>query len=292
MTPTLPAGSAAAPLDLSITVVSHGHQALLERYLPSLFDVPTSVAFEVLLIDNTGSDGAADWVSRRFSHVHVVRNERPRSFAANMNTGMRMLRRGRYFVVFNPDIQCLPGLFEECVRFMDTHPDVGLIGPQLLNPDGTVQPSCRRFATPLVTLIRGLGLDSRFGERAFVGRSVRRYLMSDSDHDRVMDVDWVTGALMVARREALADVGGMDERYEGAYAEDADLCCQLWQAGWRVSYVPQAKAIHDHQRAGVRRPLSRMQLLQLTNTVRAYRKFGWKLTRELQQPRRRSRAEP
>ena len=264
------------PLDLSITVVSHGHRAILERYFASIFDVPTTATFEVLLIDNTGSDDAAGWAGRAFPQVTTIRNERPRSFAANFNTGLRTLTRGRYVVTLNPDIRCLPGLFDEAVAFLDAHADVALIGPKLLNPDRTLQPSCRQFATPTVTLVRGLRLD-RLLRRT---RLVRSYLMDDANHDEVLDADWVTGALMIARREALDAVGGMDERYEGAYAEDVDLCCRLWKAGWRVCYVPQATAVHDHQREGVRKPWSRMARLQLINTFRAYQKFGWKLTRE------------
>lgn len=268
--------AAGGPVDLSITVVSHGHRHMLERYFASIFDSTSRIGVEVLLIDNTGADDAAGWVARRFPQARARRNDRPQSFAANFNAGVRELRRGRYVATVNPDVRCLPGLFDAAVAFMDANPDVALMGPQLLNPDGSLQPSCRRFPTPLVTLIRGARLD---GALRHYG-AVRHYLMTDADHTQVLEADWVTGALMIARRDAVESVGGMDERYKGAYAEDADLCCRLWKAGWRVCYVPQARAVHDHQREGVRKPWSRMARLQLVNTFRVYQKFGWKLTRE------------
>lgn len=267
--------SAADRVDLSITVVSHNHRAMVEAYLPSIFAVATRSTIEVLLIDNTGADGTAAWVRRHLPQVTVVQNEQPLSYAANINRGLRLQTRGRYFVALNPDVRCLPGLFDESVAFMDVSPDVGIMGPQLLNPDGSIQASCRGFSTPLVTLIRGLHLDRLMGQ----SRAVRDYLMSDFDRSSTADVDWVMGALMVVRREAIAEVGGMDERYTVAYSEDQDWCCRMWQAGWRVCYMPRARAVHDHQRSGMRRPWSKMGRMQTINAIRMFRKFGGRLSR-------------
>ncbi len=262
-------------MDLSIVVVSHNQIELVRKYLPSLFTVPTSATFEVLIIDNTCSDGTADWVSENLPQVQIIRNNVPKSYAENMNQGMRELVNGRYFVVCNPDIKVLPGLWDEAVKFMDNNADVGLIGPQLLNPDHTVQLSCRNFSTPLTLLIRGLHIDSLL--RGF--KPVHEYLMLDYDHKNAIEVDWVTGALMIVRREAIAHVGGMDERYKMAYSEDQDWCCRMWRGGWRVCYVPQAQAIHDHQRTGMRKPWSNMARAQLINAIRMFHKLGWKLSR-------------
>jgi N-acetylglucosaminyl-diphospho-decaprenol L-rhamnosyltransferase len=262
-------------MDFSITVVSHNQRELIEKYLPSILDVPTSATFEVALIDNALTDGSSDWVSTNLPQVGIIRNNVPKSYAENMNQGMRALMNGRYFVVCNPDIKILPGLWDEAIKFMDNNPDVGIMGPQLLNPDNTIQPSCRRFSTPLTLLTRGLHLDSLLSEFG----SVHKYLMLDYDHKAVKDVDWVTGALMIVRREAIAHIGGMDERYKMAYSEDQDWCCRMWRGGWRVCYVPQARAIHDHQQSGMRRPWSKMGRVQLINNIRLFKKFGWKLSR-------------
>lgn len=262
-------------VDLSIVVVSHGHLAFIQRYLPTLFTTGDRATFEVMLIDNTAAGETAAWVRREMPSVQVLHNDEPRSFAANVNEGWRRLRHGRYFVVSNPDIKYLPGLFDNAVALLDAHPNVGIVGPRLLNPDGSRQDSRRSFSTPGVTLLRGLHLDGLLRGSS----SVQRYLLSGAADDRPMDVDWVTGALMVVRRDAMTAIGGMDERYRVAYSEDQDLCCRMWRAGWRVCWLPDATAIHDHQREGMRRPWSRMARVQLMNTWRLFRKFQWRLSR-------------
>jgi GT2 family glycosyltransferase len=263
-------------MDFSIVIVSHNQRNLLERYLPSFFNVPTTAAFEIALVDNACSDGSAEWVSNNFPQVRIIRNEVPKSYAENMNRGMREMMNGRYFVVCNPDVEVLPGLWDEAVKFMDKNHDVGIMGPKLLNRDMTVQMSCRRFSSPIILLIRGLRLDALLKNIMII----HQYLMIDYDHATVRDVDWVTGALMIVRREAIAQIGKMDERYKIAYSEDQDWCCRMWRGNWRVCYLPQAKAIHDHQQKGMRRPLSKMGRIQLMNNIRLFNKFGWKLSRK------------
>ena len=187
---------------------------------------------------------------------------------------MRAQENGRYVLLLNPDVECLPGFLDTLVAFMDEHPDVGIAAPKLLNPDGTLQPSCRRFSTPASILIRGLHLDGVSRRTGLM----QRYLMDDFDHQTVADVDWVTGALMIVRREAIALVGPMDERYF-LYSDDQDWCCRMWRGGWRVCYVPQAQAVHAHMREGIRKPWSRAARHQLINGIRMFRKFGWRLSR-------------
>jgi GT2 family glycosyltransferase len=262
-------------MDLSIVIVSHGHKEMVKKYLPSIFASTTSVKIEVAFIENRCNDGIDDWVDENFSQVNVIRNHRQKSYAENVNEGMRIMYGGRYFVVLNPDVECLPGLWDEAVHFMDHNPDVGIMGPKLLNRDLTVQTSCRRFSTPLNLFIRGLHLDGLLKNT----KMMKDYLMLDFDHQSSMDVDWVTGALMIVRREAIKQVGNMDERYKMAYSEDQDWCCRMWRGGWRVTYFPQAQAVHDHLRTGMRNPWSKMARVQLINAIRMFRKFKWKLSR-------------
>jgi GT2 family glycosyltransferase len=262
-------------MDLSITIVSHNHKEQLQRYLPTLFNVPTHARSEIAIIDNNCTDGSADWVKENFPAVQLICNRHSKSYAENMNMGMHLLNRGRYFVVMNPDISCLSGLWDKAIEFMDSNSDVGIMGPQLLNPDLTVQPSCRRFSTPRNLLIRGLHMDGLLKNY----RPIQQYLMHDYDHKNTADVDWVTGALMIVRRDAISHVGGMDERYTIAYSEDQDWCCRMWRGGWRVTYFPQAQAVHDHLRTGMRKPWSKMGCVQLVNAIRMFRKFKWKLSR-------------
>jgi len=267
------AKSEARPIDISIVTVSHNHLPLIKKCLASLYAAAGKSTFETVVVDNAG-DGTGEWVGRNHPQVTVVRNEARQGYAANGNKGMRAQEDSRYVMLLNPDIECLPGLLDTFVAFMDEHPDVGIAGPKLLNPDGTLQPSCRRFSTPASLLIRGLHLDGVLRKTGLM----RRYLMDDFDHQAVADIDWVTGALMIVRREAIAQVGMMDERYF-LYSDDQDWCCRMWQGGWRVCYLPQARAIHAHMREGIRKPWSRAARHQLFSAIRMFSGFGWKLSR-------------
>lgn len=262
-------------LDLSIVIVNHNHGAQAQKAVESLFALPDKTTFQLIVVDNASSDGVADWLTVGFPQTCLLRNTRPRGFAHNNNLGMQRAVEARFMMLMNPDIECLPGLLDELVTFMDVHPDVGIAGPKLLNPEMTMQPSCRRFSTPLAIFIRRLHLDGLFRNARFM----RDYLMCDFDHESVADVDWVTGALIVVRRDAVAQIGMMDEDRYFMYSEDQDWCCRMWHAGWRVCYVPQAQAIHAHMRQGVKNPWSKAARHQLISAIRMFQKFGWKLTR-------------
>jgi hypothetical protein len=256
------------PLDLSIVVVNHNHRPLIEKCFEALFALPDRTSFEAMLIDNTCADGTAEWVANQFPQVRIYRNAERRGFAANANTGMQALRQGRYVLLLNPDVVCIPGMLHQLVAFMDTHPQAGIAAPRLFHPDGTLQPNCRRFPTPAALTFRALRMEA--------SRHVQRYLMSDWGHSAASEVDWVTGAVLVARRAAIERVGLMDERYF-LYWEDLDWCYRMRRNGWKIYYVPEARAVHAHRREGARRPFSRAGREQVLGAMKFFRKFGWDL---------------
>jgi GT2 family glycosyltransferase len=258
------------PLDLSILTVSHNHFEVIRSCVTSLYALPDRSTFETLLIDNTGADPTAAWMRIHRPEVRVLANRSRQGFAANVNTGMRALQNGRYFLLLNPDVICLPGLLDRLVAFMDGNPDVAIAAPQLFDADGSVQPNCRRFPTPGVLAFRAFHLDGIWRNHP----AMQRYLMSPGGSQGA-DVDWVTGALAIVRRAAVDQVGMMDERYF-LYWEDMDWCYRMQQAGWKVSRAPDATAIHDHRREGVRRPFSRAGCEQVLGAIRFFCKFGWK----------------
>ncbi len=255
-------------MDLSIVVVNHNHRPVIEKCLESLYSLPDRVSFEVALIDNASTDGAADWAARHYPRMTIRRNRVCRGFAANANAGIRSLARGRYTLLLNPDVICIPGLLERLVAFMKEHPTAGVAAPQLYYRDGTLQPNGRRFPTPAALALRALRLDA-----VWKSPRLRRYLM-DGERPDSAEVDWVTGAALLARRAAMESVGLLDERYF-LYWEDMDWCYRMRRAGWSVHRVPEARAIHLERREGVRRPLSRAGRAQLAGAVRFFRKFGW-----------------
>lgn len=258
-----------SPLDLSIITVSHGHSRVIRNCLSSLYSLPDAATFETLLIDNLGASPAAEWTHAHHPEVQLLLNSARRGFAANVNAGMTTLLNGRYFVLLNPDVICIPGLLDRLVDFMDDHPDVGIAAPQLFDPDGTLQANCRSFATPRALAFRALRLDAIWANRPLI----RRYLMTGPGGASATEVDWVTGAVAIIRRAAVAQVGLLDERYF-LYWEDMDWCCRMWQAGWKVCRIAEASAIHSHRREGVRRPFSRAGYAQVAGAIQFFIKFG------------------
>jgi len=132
---------------------------------------------------------------------------------------------------------------------MKAHPDVGVIGPRLVRPDGSVDESAYRFPTPWIPVYRRTPL----GKTSFGKRALAKYLLDDFDRRSTRDMDWVLGAVLMIRREAMDKVGVLDERYF-LYFEDTDWCRRFWKAGWRVVYLADAEMVHYHERLSARGP--------------------------------------
>ena len=263
--------------DLSILTVSHGHAEQLRAALPTW---RSRVATELVVIDNLGEAAVAAVVDALAPGATLLRNDRPRGFAANVNVGIARAR-GRYVLLLNPDVRAEAGALDRLLQFMEAHEQAGIAGPKLLNPDRTLQLSCRRFSTPLLFGLRGLGLEKALEHTA----AQRRALMQDWDHAEVRDVDWVLGAAMIVRRRALEEVGPLDEAYY-LYCEDQDWCHRMWTRGWGVYYVPDSIMIHDHRRASADSLFSRWKWVHVQSTLRMFRKQGLSGQRPVSESRR------
>ena len=214
-----PADSAAAKPDISVVIVNHNHRGIIEHCFDSLFRIPDRAMLDVILIDNTRTDGTSEWVHERYPGVRIHRNDVRRGFAANANAGMRELSGGRYVLLLNPDVVCFPGLLDRLLAFMDQNPWAGIAAPRLLNADGGLQHNCRRFPTPLALALRAL----RVG-RIWSSARLRDYLMSDWDHAEAREIDWATGAVLLVRREAIETVGLMDTSFIGKTSTGVTAC--------------------------------------------------------------------
>jgi len=239
----------AASPDLTVCIVSWNTRADLAQALAFVFACEAEAAFEVIVVDNASTDGSAEMVRREFPGAQLIVNRFNRGFAAGNNQALRRAR-GRYRLLLNSDTVVHPGAFAEVVRFMDAHPDAAAAGLRILNPDRTLQLSCRRFPRLTTGLFRKVPLGRLIPDN----RWNREYLMSDWPHDTVREVDWVSGAAMCMRAQALAQVGLLDEGYY-MYCEDVDWCYRARQAGWRIYYLPQAVVTHAIGRSSDQRPL-------------------------------------
>jgi GT2 family glycosyltransferase len=211
-------------LDLSVSIVNTNSRGLLLACLESLAPVEA----EIVVLDNASEDGSAPAVRERFPHVRVIEQQHRAGFGANHNTVIRATT-GRYVYVLNEDTTADDWSFERITEYLDAHPQVAALGPRLVYPDGRLQDSAWRFPTPLVSTM-GLATLGQLGVKQSKGASVR-------------PVDWVMGAALVLRREALDQVGLFDEDFF-LYSEEVDLQTRLRQAGWETHYFPELTVVH------------------------------------------------
>ncbi|MFC1888619.1 glycosyltransferase family 2 protein [Thermodesulfobacteriota bacterium] len=225
-------------MDLSFVVASWNAKDYLSECLKTLTHELSGHGAEIIVVDNGSTDGSPEMVGERFPHVLLIRNDTNLGFAKANNIAIRQST-GRYIVLVNSDVKVLEGCIDRMLSYMDSHSDVGMLGPKILSADGTVQRSCMGFPTLWNSFSRALALDVVFpNSKVFGGK-----MMTFFHHDKISDVEVVNGCVWMVRREALNEVGLLDEKFF-IYAEDIDWCKRYWVAGWKVVFYPEAEAIH------------------------------------------------
>lgn len=235
--------------DLSVIVVSHGHEALLARCIGSLLPALDGLAAEILVIDNLAGGRAAAALAGL--PARVIGNAAPVGFAANVNAGAAATT-GRCLLMLNPDTEHRSGRIGDAIGFLDARPGIGLLGCTLVGEDGQPQQNFRRFPSPAVPIARGLGAERWPWQPAWY----RDRMMHGAHADIPFPVDWLFGAFLLIRRRDFARIGGMDAGYR-LYYEDVDLAWRLRRAGLATWMFPDLAFLHAHQRASARRPFSR-----------------------------------
>lgn len=226
-------------MDLSVVIVNYNVRQFLENALASVYRALHGLTGEVFVVDNASEDGSVEMVRSKFPAVHLIENPANVGFARANNVALKKAR-GRYLLLLNPDTVVQEDTFTVMVRFLDAHPEAGLAGCKILNPDGSFQLPCRRsFPTPWVAFTKIFGLSALFPKSRLFGRYNLTYL----DPDETYPVDAVSGSFMMLRREVYEKVGGLDEAFF-MYGEDLDWCYRIQQAGYRVYYVPTTQIIH------------------------------------------------
>lgn len=227
-------------MDLSIVIVNWNGLGVLRDCLGSIYGMDHAVEFEVIVVDNDSSDDSVAMVRREFPQAELVCNSRNLGFAAGNNRGFSVAA-GRYVLLLNSDTLLLPGALDESVRYLESHPDVGVLGSRVEFPDRSFQTSCYRFSDPSVLFMaRVLPLASVGNERLNYGRYWARQFKKPTD------VDCVAGCFMIVRRQIIESLGGLDEDFF-MYGEDEEWCARIKRGGWRVVYFPGASIIHIHR---------------------------------------------
>lgn len=250
-------------VDLTVIIVSWNVRALLHRCLYSISRC--NLSLEVIVVDNASGDGSAEMVRAEFPHVQLLVNDENRGFTAANNQGLAESQ-ARYLLLLNPDTEVVGDALAIMIRYMDDHPEVGALGPQLRYPDGSLQSSRRRFPTLATALV-----ESTVVQEWWTGnRILQRYYMLDTPDDAIQPVDWVVGACLLVRREAYEQVGGLDEGFF-MYSEELDWCRRIKDAGWTLVYLPTATVIH-HEGKSSEQVVPARHIHFQTSKVRYFRK--------------------
>lgn len=228
---------------LSVVIVNWNVKDLLRRCLNSVLeglrsDNGQQLSCQIVVVDNASDDGSVGMLREEFPHVHLIANKENLGFTRGSNQGIAFSN-GRYVLLLNPDTEILGDALGEMVVHMEAHHRVGALGPQLLDPDGQVQSSRRRFPNLGTAYVESTFLQQWFPESDIL----KRYYVLDGSDDETQSVDWVVGACLLMRRETLEEVGLLDERFF-MYSEELDWCYRAKELGWEVVYLPTAQVIH------------------------------------------------
>jgi len=225
-------------IDVSIVIVNYNTMDLLRDCLRSIARHRKEIETEVIVVDNASSDGSQSMVQTEFPTVNLIENIDNQGFAKANNTGIKATA-GRYVALVNSDVVVLEDCLDTLVHFMDEHPVVAVSGPRILNADLSLQPSCRRFPSLWNNFSQAVGLSRVFSGSRFFGDWTMKYW----SHDTERSVDALSGCFWLVRREAMDEVGLLDEQFF-MYGEDLDWCKRFHDAGWDVRFYPEAQAIH------------------------------------------------
>lgn len=266
-------------LDLSIVIVNYNARGLLRQCLRSLLEnvQGSSLTWKIVLVDNNSSDDSIAMVREQFADVRLIPLEENGGYAKGVNVGIRSLE-ARYYLILNMDTTIVqPHAIERMVSYMEAHPDVGLAGPKLINPNGTTQASSCIFPRFWYPLYRRTFV----GKLRFAKKAIHQYLMLDWDHDDTRPVDWVIGTGMMVRNDAIQHVGLMDERFF-MYFEDVDWCRRFWEHEWKVVYIADVEIVHYHGRESAKQSgmvsviVSKQTRIHVSSWIKYFLKYSGK----------------
>jgi GT2 family glycosyltransferase len=256
-------------MDISVVIVSWNTKLYLEQCLESLAAAPPCRSTEIIVVDNASADGSPEMIEARFPGIKLIRSGENLGFAKANNLAIRQCR-GRYISLVNPDVEVLPGCLDALADFLDQNPTVGNVGPRILNPDRTLQSSCRRYPTLWNNFCSAAGLATAFKKyRVFAGEHMLFF-----PHDRTAPVDVLVGCFWMVRREALEAAGLLDEGFF-VYGEDVDWCRRCRNAGWEVVFFPGAEAIHARGGASAADPVTSAVTQQRSILYYWSKHHGW-----------------
>lgn len=266
-------------MDLSIIIVNYKYRDLVKVCLRNLKealdvgDMSRRLQYEIIVVDNASNDGIKEMLLKNFPNVKFIQLDKNKGYGGGNNAGIKVAR-GKYVLILNPDVTVLKGSIEKMYAFMEEHQEIGILGPQLLSPDGTIQPSCMRFYKFLTPVYRRLAFLHKL---PFVKKELARFEMSDFDHKINQEIqDWIFGPCLMVRKKVLDEVCGFDERFL-LFFEDTDLCRRFKLAGWKIYYLADAKVIHMDERLSQKsKGLKALRHKTTWIHIQSWGKYFWK----------------
>lgn len=226
-------------MHLSIIIVNYNTKKLLEDTIQAVIDTMALIRYEIIVVDNDSCDGSIELVKKKYSHVKLIENKDNLGFPKANNIGIKKAL-GRYILLLNSDTKVLGHCIEKCLEYMDMNFDIGALGCKLLLANGKLDHACKRgFPTPESSLFYILNLHKLFPASKRFGQYTLDYLPID----KINEVDALTGAFMMVRKEVINKVGLLDENFF-MYGEDLDWCFRIKEAGYKIIYYPEAVTIH------------------------------------------------
>lgn len=266
-------------IDVSIIIVNYKSEKMVRFCIEGIRKASLQISHEIIVVNNDAPE-ALHRVERYLTGVAIVQSTRNIGMGAGNNLGFAQAS-GTYFLVINPDVVILPNAIEAMVEWFEHHPRTSVVGPKLLNPDRSLQYSTYTFPQSWKDFFIPVLRRTPFGRSAIGQRVLNRYLMKAWDHFETSSVDWVLGAAMMIRKSYISTFGGFDPRYF-LYNEDMDLCMQVRQNGFEVSYIADAQMIHYLERLSAEKVwyrglLTRHAWIHISSWV----KFFWKWRKEI-----------
>jgi len=258
-------------MTLSIIIVSWNVRPILEECLRSIFQNTKNLDFEVFVVDNASTDGSDEFLKRiakNKSNFHCIFNKKNLGFAKANNQALK-LSRGKYILFLNPDTVIYRNTLEKAVNSLKKHPKWGIVGCQLIDIEGKIQPSVRPFPTffsmfsILLKLHRFLPFLPRW----------KHYFGLDFDYSKAGPAEQVMGAFLMTKRKVIEEVGGFDEKFY-LWFEEVDFCRRVKQAGWEIYYIPEARILHYGGRSFAKRmPLDKQRIYNKSALYYAQKHF-------------------
>jgi len=225
-------------MDVSIIIVAWNVHEFLYNCLKSVYGETKGISIEIIYVDNASEDGSVEMVKKEFTGVKIIENEENQGFIIANNQGIEIAK-GRYVLLLNSDTIILENAIAKIVKFANAHPEAAVVGCKVLNPDRTLQRTCFMYPSALNMVLSAIYLHKIFPRSRFFGREH----MTWWDFNDVREVEAICGCFSLVRKEAVEEVGPMDETYF-VYGDDPDWCYRFKKHNWKTLFTPEAEIIH------------------------------------------------